>query len=291
MRSHNQMTTEEADSQLCDSNSSGAFVTMPSQPYPVVQIEGIPFAALRMKEIVGLIIRKHTEGCGGWVVTPNIDILRRLMKDTSFRNLVTSESTLFTADGAPVIWLSRLLGTPLPERVAGSDIFVELVSEAALHGKSVYLLGGTPGVAEAAAGILKVKSPSLRIAGCHAPPFGFEHDEEEMAKIRRLLETTRPDIIFVGLGSPKQERLIALLRPLLPRSWWLGIGVSFSFVAGDVRRAPIWMRKTGLEWFYRVLQEPRRLFRRYFLIGIPFALQLFARNLVKRLGNSFKSDT
>src|SRR5512141_2431764 len=104
----------------------------------VVRIEGIPFAALRMGEVIDLIIRKHSEGCGGWVVTPNIDILRRLVKDLSFRNLVTTETTLFTADGAPIIWLSRLLGTPLQERVAGSDIFVELVAEAANNGKSVY---------------------------------------------------------------------------------------------------------------------------------------------------------
>jgi N-acetylglucosaminyldiphosphoundecaprenol N-acetyl-beta-D-mannosaminyltransferase len=255
---------------------------------PVVLIEGIPFAALRMKAIVDLIIRKHSEGDGGWVVTPNIDILRRLVKDRSFRNLVTGDTTLFTADGAPILWLSHLLGTPLPERVAGSDLFIELVGEAANNGKSVYLLGGNPGVAEVAARILQEKSPSLCVAGCYAPPFGFERDAAEMAKIRHVLDAARPDIIFVGLGSPKQEQIIASLRDLLPHSWWLGIGVSFSFVAGDVQRAPIWMRKIGLEWFYRVLQEPQRLFKRYFLVGIPFALVLFARNLIRRIGFSFK---
>jgi N-acetylglucosaminyldiphosphoundecaprenol N-acetyl-beta-D-mannosaminyltransferase len=255
------------------------------QPAPdFVRIEEVPFVALRLHEVVGLIIRRHSEGCGGWVVTPNLDILRRMMLDRSFRALVNSETTLYTADGMPIVWLSYLLGTPLPERVAGSDVFVELVAEAARSGKSVYLLGGTPGVAEVAAGILLERFPALRVAGCYAPPFGFERDAEEMAKIRRLMETTRPDIVFVGLGSPKQEQLIAALRELLPRSWWLGIGVSFSFVAGDVKRAPVWMRKVGLEWFFRVLQEPRRLFKRYFIIGIPFAIRLFARNLLRRMG-------
>ncbi len=250
----------------------------------VVLIEGVPFAKLRMKEVVDLIIHRHSQGYGGWVVTPNIDILHRLGTDASFRALVSSESTVFTADGAPIIWLSRLLGTPLPERVTGSDIFVELVSEAASNGKSVFLLGGNPGVAEIAARKLQQMYPALCLAGCYAPPFGFEGNAEEIAKIRSFMVTARPDIIFVGLGSPKQEKLIAMLRELLPCSWWLGIGVSFSFVAGDVKRAPIWMRKIGLEWFYRVLQEPKRLFKRYFLINIPFALGLFARNLLKRMG-------
>jgi N-acetylglucosaminyldiphosphoundecaprenol N-acetyl-beta-D-mannosaminyltransferase len=261
---------------------------MPLNAPPVVLIEGIPFAALKMKEVVDFIIRRHTQGNGGWVVTPNIDILRRLLADLSFRTLVSGESTLFTADGAPIIWLSHLLGTPLPERVAGSDLFVELVSEAALTGKSIYLLGGTPGVADVAAGILQKRFPALCVAGCYAPPFGFEGNAEEMEKIRRFLNTAHPDIVFVGLGSPKQEQLIASLRELLPCSWWLGIGVSFSFVAGDVQRAPVWMRRVGLEWFYRVLQEPGRLFKRYFQIGIPFALKLFGRNLIRRIGLSIK---
>lgn len=249
-----------------------------------VRIEDVPFVALRLHEVVGLIIRRHSEGRGGWVVTPNLDILRRIMLDRSFRSLIDTEATLYTADGMPIVWLSYLLGTPLPERVAGSDVFVELVAEAARCGKSVYFLGGNPGAAEAAVEVLRKASPGLRVAGCYAPPFGFERDAEEMAKIRRIMETARPDIVFVGLGSPKQEQLIAALRELLPCSWWLGIGVSFSFVAGDVKRAPVWMRNVGLEWLFRVMQEPKRLFKRYFIIGIPFAIRLFARNLLRRMG-------
>lgn len=250
---------------------------------PVVLIEGIPFIKLRMKEVVNLIVHRHSQGFGGWVVTPNMDILHRLVTDISFRALVNSETTIYTADGAPIIWLSRMLGAPLPERVTGSDIFVELVAQAAANRKSIFLLGGNPGVAEIAARKLQEIHPELRVAGCYAPPFGFEGNLGEMEKIREFLVTTRPDVVFVGLGSPKQEKLIALVRDLLPTSWWLGIGVSFSFVAGDVKRAPVWMRRVGLEWFYRVLQEPKRLFKRYFLINIPFAIILFARNLIKRM--------
>lgn len=250
---------------------------------PIVLIEGLPFAALRMQEIVNLIIGRHAQGRGGWVVTPNIDILRRLVTDNTFRTLVSSDDTLFTADGAPIIWLSRMLGTPLPERVAGSDLFVELCAAAAKNSKSVFLLGGNPGIPEIAASILQARFAKLNIVGCYSPPFGFEKAPEEMIKIQQLLIAARPDIIFVGLGSPKQEQLISAFRALLADSWWLGVGVSFSFVAGDVQRAPMWMRRVGLEWLYRVLQEPQRLFKRYFVDGIPFAISLFARNLKHRI--------
>lgn len=255
---------------------------------PEVLIEGVPFAALKMKEVLNWIIRRHTQGYGGWVVTPNIDILRLFENDPSYRAVVASETTIYTADGAPIIWLSKMLGRPLPERVSGSDLFVELTSEAAKNDKSIYLLGGTPGVADEAAKILQEKHPMLRIAGLYAPPYGFERNNDEMGKIRSFLKTAQPDIIFVGLGSPKTEYLIATIRETLPNSWWLGVGVSFSFFTGDVKRAPLWMRKVGLEWFYRVIQEPKRLFKRYFLVGIPFVLRLFIRNLIKRIKFSFK---
>jgi N-acetylglucosaminyldiphosphoundecaprenol N-acetyl-beta-D-mannosaminyltransferase len=231
-------------------------VKIPLATPPVVLIEGVPFAALRMHEVVNFIIQRHSRGYGGWVETPNIDIFRRLLKDSAFRTLVSRELSLFTADGVPIIWLSHLLGTPLPERVAGSDLLVELISKAALIGKSVYLLGGIPGVAEIAAETLQARYPDLRMSDYYAPFFGFEKDAHETEKICRLLETARPDIVFAGLGSPKQEQLIASLRGLLPSSWWLGIGASFSFVAGNIKRAPIWMRKAGLEWLHRVVREP-----------------------------------
>jgi N-acetylglucosaminyldiphosphoundecaprenol N-acetyl-beta-D-mannosaminyltransferase len=126
----------------------------------------------------------------------------------------------------------------------------------------------------------------LKIAGTHCPPPGFEDDEREMGALTDKLRAAQPDIVYVGLGSPKQERLIARLRPLLPQSWWLGVGISFSFLCGQVRRAPPWMQKLGLEWLHRWIQEPGRLGRRYFLEGLPFAARLFTRALVNRLRGS-----
>ena len=104
------------------------------------------------------------------------------------------------------------------------------------------------------------------------------------SEIIQVLSETRPDIVYVALGSPKQEKLIARLRPVLPGAWWLGVGNSFSFLSGEVRRAPVWMQRTGVEWVHRLIQEPRRLFRRYVVDGLPFAARMFAAALRARFG-------
>jgi exopolysaccharide biosynthesis WecB/TagA/CpsF family protein len=171
----------------------------------------------------------------------------------------------------PLVWASRLQGTPLPQRVAGSDLISSLSAAAASQGRSVFLRGGDPGTAERASTILRDRYPQLRVAGTFCPPLGFEKDEAELARVAEALKKAQPDIVYVALGSPKQERLIDRLRRVLPRAWWLGVGVSFSFLCGEVRRAPLWMRKWGLEWVHRLLQEPRRLFRRYIVVGLPYA--------------------
>ena len=125
-------------------------------------------------------------------------------------------------------------------------------------------------------------SPNLRIAGTFCPPVGFEHDPAWMRRIREDIVSSQPDVVFVALGSPKQEYLIQLLRTELPKAWWVGVGISFSFVCGDVKRSPMWMRRLGLEWLHRLAQEPRRLMRRYLLDGMPFAFELMVRSFLGR---------
>src|SRR5437763_1204962 len=117
-------------------------------------------------------------------------------------------------------------------------------------------------------------SPELKIVGTYCPRRGFQDDAERMRELTRAVVSAKPDIVFVALGSPKQERLIERLRDRLPGAWWLGVGISFSFLAGNVRRAPHWMRTLGMEWMHRLVQEPVRLFKRYLLQGIPFAVRL-----------------
>jgi N-acetylglucosaminyldiphosphoundecaprenol N-acetyl-beta-D-mannosaminyltransferase len=186
------------------------------------------------------------------------------------------QADLIVADGMPLVWASRLRGTPLPERVAGSTMCVRLAQDLARDGRSLYLLGGNRGVAERAGKILADQYPGLRIAGTFCPEFGFEKEPAKIEEIRERLKAAQPDVVYVALGSPKQEELIARLRPDFPKTWWMGVGIGLSFITGDVHRAPMWMQNVGLEWVHRLAQEPRRLASRYLVAGIPFAIELLA---------------
>jgi N-acetylglucosaminyldiphosphoundecaprenol N-acetyl-beta-D-mannosaminyltransferase len=253
---------------------------MPEEPRKI-RLLGMPISVVTEAEAVKYVVASLDAKVGGWVITPNLDQLRLFRKTAELRRMY-EHAGLIVADGMPLIWASRLQRTPLPERVAGSSIINTLTVAAARSGHSIYFLGGNPGAAEQAAGELKLRNPDLRIAGHYCPPFGFDKNETEMEKIRQLLLTSQPDIVYVGLGFPKQERLIEHLRATLPRAWFLGIGISFSFLAGEVKRAPRWMQNVGLEWLHRMVQEPGRLFGRYVVHGIPFALRLFSGALKTR---------
>ena len=236
---------------------------------------GIELDALREEECVAHVLAELEAGRGGWVVTPNLDHLRRLVQKPDFRALCDG-ADLVVADGKPLLWASRIQRTPLPERVAGSDLIWSLTRGAAARGRGVFFLGGNPGTAEAAARILAERSPGLIVSGTACPRVGFELDEGSMRDLRATLEAARPEIVYVALGSPKQEQVIHALRETLPSAWWLGLGISFSFVSGEVRRAPRWMQRAGLEWVHRLVQEPRRLATRYLVHGLPFAARLLA---------------
>jgi N-acetylglucosaminyldiphosphoundecaprenol N-acetyl-beta-D-mannosaminyltransferase len=191
------------------------------------------------------------------------------------------------ADGMPVVWASRLLGRPLPERVAGSSLVSTLSAGAARSGLSVYLLGGDPGTADAAAAELRRRHPMLHVAGTDCPERGFDVVPSAVDAIAERIRAARPAIVFVALGCPKQERLITRIRGAAPEAWWLGVGISFSYLSGDVRRAPAWMRRCGLEWLFRLAQEPKRLARRYLREDIPFAVRLAGLALSGRLAARF----
>jgi len=239
---------------------------------PTVQLGGVALHSLTEREAIERIV----SGGGGWVVTPNVDILRQVAADAEFARLVGA-ATLSLADGMPLIWASRLKGSPLPERVAGSTLIYGLSAEAARRGRSVFLLGAAPGVAERAAARLEASYPDLRIVGCHCPPLGFEGRQTDITAIEAALSNTRPDIVFVALGTPKQERLIKRLRSVLPDAWFVGSGATLSFVAGETPRAPAWLQRAGLEWLHRLWHEPRRLFGRYIVLDVPFAIRMLAR--------------
>jgi N-acetylglucosaminyldiphosphoundecaprenol N-acetyl-beta-D-mannosaminyltransferase len=246
-----------------------------------VRLMGMPISVVTESQAVRYIIDSLAAGRGGRVITPNLDQLRQYRKHAELRGMY-EEAGLVVADGMPLVWASRLQRTPLPQRVAGSSMIFTLSQAAGEAGFSVFLLGGNPGSGEHAAEELRRRNPGLKIAGTCCPPVGFERNEEEMGRIRRQLAESQPDIVYVGLGFPKQERLTEQLRPLLPGAWFLGIGISFSFVAGEVRRAPRWMQRVGLEWMHRMVQEPGRLVKRYLIHGIPFGLRLMLSAIYAR---------
>jgi N-acetylglucosaminyldiphosphoundecaprenol N-acetyl-beta-D-mannosaminyltransferase len=247
-----------------------------------IRLHGLQIDALTEAGTIAAILGALDERRGGCVVTPNLDHVRQFAQRPELRPIF-ERADLVVADGMPLVWASRLQGTPLPERVAGSDLVWSLTAEAALHGRSVFLLGGAPGASEAAEARLRALYPGARIGGRLSPPLGFERDPAEMERIRRALVEAQPDIVYVALGFPKQERLIAYLRPDFPHAWFLGVGFSLSFIAGEAARAPAWMIRLGLEWTHRMAQEPRRLAKRYLVHDLPFALRLFGRAAAVRL--------
>jgi len=248
-----------------------------------VELCGVSFAALTERQVVDNIIEGWERGVGGWVSTPNVQQLRLISANQSVRSLV-NDASLAVADGMPLIWAASIAGNPLPERVAGSSLVWSLARSAATAGATIFLLGGDTGVAERAGARLQAEISGVRVAGTYCPAMGFEHDPREIEHIRQLLLACRPDLVYVGLGFPKQERLIQRhLRDLLPDTWFLGVGISLSFISGDRARAPTWMQRLGLEWTHRLLSDPARLYRRYLIDGIPFTLQLLGGVAARRV--------
>ena len=253
----------------------------PSVGPPKVDLAGLELARVTRQQVVDHLFGALAEGLGGWVITPNVDYLRRYVADSEVRRLFAGAS-LIVADGVPLLWAARLQGTPLPDRVAGADLVWLLAERAAGEGRSLYLLGGNEGVGEEAARRLVERWPSLRIAGTASPRVSSDPTEAELAAVLRSLKQAEPDLIYVAFGAPKEERLIAALRTELPRAWWIGVGAGLSFITGDVRRAPRWVQRAGAEWLHRLLQEPRRLVRRYLGYDLSFTLRLLAASWRRR---------
>ena len=197
-----------------------------------------------------------------FIVTPNVDHLVLLEQNEKLRNAY-SNADLTLADGMPIIWFSKFFSHPIKEKISGSDFLPKLCELASKKGYKMFFLGANEGVAEKAAQNLVKTFPSLQIAGHYSPPIGFENSPTEIVKIDQLLATTKPDILAVALGCPKQEILINENKDRWDIPLCLGIGASLDFAAGTMKRAPKWMSNHGLEWFYRMCQEPRRMFKRY----------------------------
>ncbi len=198
-----------------------------------------------------------------YVVTPNVDHTRLLQESADLR-AAYSDADLVLADGMPVVLASRLLRRPLPERVTGADLTPALFAAATPdRPMTVYLLGAAEGVGERAARNIESRWPAVKVVGTYSPPMGFEKDAAENESILARIAAVEPDVLVVGLGAPKQERWVHRHRSGLRTRVALCVGATIDFLAGEKRRAPLWMQRSGLEWMHRMLTEPRRLVRRY----------------------------
>lgn len=211
------------------------------------------------------------------IVTVNTDFARLADEDPTYRELL-NRADLAVADGMPLVWLSRLVRAPLPERVAGIDLIDECCRLAARRGIPVFLLGAGPGVAPAAARALIRRHPGLVIAGTLTPPFGPATAEGDGEMVRKIRAAGRC-VLFVAFGAPRQDRFIAAQLARLDTPIAMGVGGSFDILAGAIPRAPAWIQRSGLEWLWRLAQEPRRLSRRYLLQDLPFLARMATRAL------------
>ncbi|WP_432491935.1 WecB/TagA/CpsF family glycosyltransferase [Kineococcus gypseus] len=239
-----------------------AGVTLPA-PVPV---GGTTVHPLTREQAVAAVVGWAAAGESALVVTPNVDHVVMLEHDAAFRRAYGS-SRLRLCDGMPLLALSRLAGTPLPERVTGADLFLDVCAAAAQRGLRVFVAGGMPEVLERGTAALRARFPGLRVDGW-SPPLAFEgteHDEE----LQRRIAASGADVVMVCFGAPRSEVWAAAQRER-HQAVYLCVGAAIDFAAGAKKRSPLWVQRAGMEWAYRLLQEPGRLWRRYLLRDSAF---------------------
>lgn len=229
-----------------------------------VQVMNISYSNLDHGELLEAAVSRAADRRQAMIVFLNTDVVVKADRDSSLARIIR-ESEYVMADGMPLIWISRLLRRPLKEKVSGSDFVPLLCERAAGEGYSVFFVGGKPEVLDLAMKRLTVRYPKIRIAGFDSPPVGFEKDPAEIRRLNEKIRKAGPDILIVCLGCPKQERYLYENRRYLEVPLCVCAGATIDFLSGTIKRAPAWMSRHGLEWFYRFLQEPGRLFKRYFI--------------------------
>ncbi len=248
------------------------------------ELLGISFERATLSSAVTQILDAAKEKRKGLVVTPNVDHIVMLQDDHDMKRIY--DHALFRyADGMPIVWLSKIVkGESLPERVTGADLLIAICEKASKTDLKIYFLGGNPGIAEQAATRLISKFPSLKISGIYSPPFGFEHSEEETNWIINDINARNVDILFIGVGAPKQEKWAAKHSDRLQVGPILCVGAAFDFAAGVINRAPLWVQKSGCEWIWRLASEPTRMWRRYLVRDSRF-IPLAWKEISKSIAN------
>ena len=199
-----------------------------------------------------------------YIVAINVDVVIKIEND-SYLKEITDKADMVLVDGKPLEWIAKWHNRPIKSKISGSDLVPILCGRAAEKGYSIFIIGGKEGIAEKAKQNLERDLPGIRIVGTYAPPFGFEKDEKELNRINEMISSAHPDILIACFGCPKQEKWIYENYQKYDAKVSVCAGATVDFLAGNVNRAPKWMSDHGLEWFYRFLQEPKRMFKRYFI--------------------------
>jgi len=242
---------------------------------------GVRFAALQIEDVIARAQQWIAERRGTHFVTvSNVHSVVESRHDPRFRRTLNT-ADLNVPDGMPIVWLGRRRGHVLPRRVYGPDLFIEFCRDTQHKQYRHFFYGGAPDVVASLVEKLKATFPEFQLAGYHSPPFRpLTADEDRQAV--EMINSASPDVLWIGLGCPKQELWMEQHRPLLHVPVMFGIGQAFDIYAGKLRQAPRWMRENGLEWFFRLLLEPRRLWHRYLVYNTQFILVLLVESLGAR---------
>ena len=244
---------------------------------PRFDVLGVRLHGMNLTVATEAVLDALRERCKGYVCVTGVHGVSEAQDDTAFRRILNA-AFLNTTDGMPLVWLGRRAVGPQVDRVYGPDLMLEIF-RATQHTKyRHFFYGGAPGVAEELKANLEARFPGVTIAGTYCPPFRPLNAGEE-AELTALVRERQPDIIWVGLSTPKQERFMAEYLPKLETTLMFGVGAAFDFFAGRVSQAPRWMQRSGLEWFYRLCREPRRLGRRYLTNNPLFLWRLLMQSL------------
>jgi N-acetylglucosaminyldiphosphoundecaprenol N-acetyl-beta-D-mannosaminyltransferase len=243
-----------------------------------VNVLGVGISVLDQDRAREFLFHAVKEGRRGYVTITNVHSVSEAQRDPELKRIFNA-ALLATPDGMPIVWMGRLQGHPEIRRVYGPDLVLNLCDHARPFGFSHFFYGGNPGVAEELAANLQKQFPGMKIAGTFSPPFRALN-ETERTQLREIVRQTQPDFFWVGIGMPKQEYFMAEYLSILPEAKILiGVGAAFDFFSGRVRQAPRWMMRMGLEWLFRLCQEPKRLWKRYLINNPLFILRAAAQLL------------
>lgn len=226
-----------------------------------VNVLGVGISALNLQSALSEIAEAVRQRRKGYICVTGVHGVMEAQTDEKFRHIL-NQALLCTPDGMPMVWVGRLRGHEAMRRVYGPDLMLDVCAWSERNACRHFFFGGGPGVAERLRDKLLARFPNLAVVGCYAPPFR-PLDAGEKTRLQEIVRAARPDIMWIGLSTPKQEKFMAEFLPYLDVTLMVGVGAAFDFHSGSVKQAPLWMQRSGLEWFFRLCQEPRRLARRY----------------------------